>query len=163
MIKRGKIREREREGKNGGRREFSSFTSFPFSYIYFFPWTFSLWLDNNSRGAYSSTSWGSPARGANVADKMLREEFKAAPTWMRSFSFPKSLAIKQKLTVSTGVNETRKGCGGMAATERGDSKIGFRAAIIGQDSRRNDYFTGGCSWNGYCRCSEFGLSEIIGG
>lgn len=69
--------------------------------------------------------------------------------------------------MSTGVNETRKGCGGMTATERGGegrggSKIGFRAAIIEQNSRRNDYFTGGCSWNGYCRCSEFALPEIIG-
>lgn len=88
MIKRGKIREKERRvgGKNGGRRDVPPCSTpyiFPYLflvyiYIYFFPWTFSLWLDNNSRGAYSSTSGGSSARGANVADKMLREEFKAA-------------------------------------------------------------------------------------
>lgn len=66
------------------------------------------------------------------------EEFKAANLnrALLFFSTGQSLgAIKQKLTVSTGVNETRKGCGGMAATERGvgrgDSKIGFR----GSDNR----------------------------
>ena len=62
------------------------------------------------------------------------EEFKAANLnrALLFFSTGQSLgAIKQKLTVSTGVNETRKGCGGMAATERGGERR-FEDRISGQ-------------------------------